>query len=55
MPEELSNTEVHWDEFADWTEDNGVSLECKEDWGEWFDCWTAAIEAERTYREEENR
>lgn len=40
-----SNYELCWDEFVEWCSGNGVSLDHKEDWEPWFECWTAAINA----------
>lgn len=42
---ERSNIEGHWDEFRDWCEENGVSLEDKDDWEPWWRCWNAALDA----------
>ena len=39
------NSKYCWDEFVDFCEDNGIGLEYKEDWGAWWDCWKAAIDA----------
>lgn len=41
------NIEYCWDEFRDWCEDNCVSLEHQDDWGPWWDCWKAAIDAKK--------
>ena len=51
MPDtRLSNVEGCWDDFADWCNDNGVSLEHKNDWITWWNCWSNAIIA---YQEKE--
>jgi hypothetical protein len=39
---ERSNIEGHWDDFADWCEDEGVSLE---DRVVLWTCWNAALDA----------
>lgn len=39
------NIKYHWDEFRDYCEDNGISLEHREDWEPWWTCWKAAIDA----------
>ena len=44
-----SNIDVHWDEFCDWCEDNGIDDPRvdgqPEDWQTWFACWEAALDA----------
>ena len=42
---ERSNIEGHWDEFAEWCEDEGIQLEHLDDWGIWWACWNAALDA----------
>ena len=46
MATERSNEDGHWDEFRDYCEDNGISLEHRDDWEAWWDCWNAALDAE---------
>jgi hypothetical protein len=42
--DEMSNIELCWDEFVDWCEDNGIEPGGhKDDWGQWWDCWSTAI------------
>ena len=45
MATERSNEEGHWDEFADYCEDVGISLEHHDDWEAWWTCWNAALDA----------
>lgn len=44
-----SNNEAHWDEFCDWCDDSGVGDPRNgthvDDWGIWFECWKAALDA----------
>ena len=46
---ERSNTEEHWDEFCDWCEDSDVESPKdgahEDDWGPWWECWNAALDA----------
>lgn len=42
-PNKVSGDDYHWDAFMDWASDRGVSMEHKDDWGEWWDCWVQAI------------
>lgn len=43
-----------WDEFADWCQDEGVSLEWQEDWMFWWDCWKTAIDSKLKYLGDSN-
>ena len=45
MTDELSNSEACWDEFVDWCEDTGTSLEHEDDWKPWWECLSTAISA----------
>lgn len=45
MNRDVSNDEYKWDEFRDWCEDEGVSLDHQDDWVTWWNCWVSAIDA----------
>jgi len=47
---ERSNTDGHWDEFADWCKENFVSLDQHDDWETWWACWNAALDARESYQ-----
>jgi len=47
-----SNSDLCWDEFKEFCEEEGISLEHKDDWGQWWDCWRTAIEKKYEYEEE---
>jgi len=36
-----------WEEFQNWADANGVSLEHEDDWKPWWECWRAAIDAKK--------
>lgn len=40
----MSNSGLHWNEFANWCKDNGVDHSGHEDdWETWWYCWSTAI------------
>ena len=46
---ERSNIEGYWDEFAEWCDDEGVSIEQFDDYGIFWACWNAALDAREAY------
>ena len=40
-----------WGEFMDWCTDNNINLEHKDDWADWWHCWTCAIKAYQVKQE----
>lgn len=49
MKTERNNEIGHWDEFRDYCEDVGISLEDAVDWEPWWECWNAALDARDLY------
>ena len=43
-----------WEAFEKWANENSISLDTYEDWGEWWRCFEAGATAEREQREKEN-
>ena len=39
--------DYHWIEFEGYCYEVGISLEYKEDWKPWWDCWCRGIASER--------
>jgi len=33
-----------WDKFCEWANEQGVSLEHKDDWATWWECWKAGYD-----------
>lgn len=46
MPKKPKDAEWYkWTAFLEWSENNGISLDCEEDWTPWWNCWKAGYSA----------
>ena len=44
--------DYYWIKFVDYAESEGISLNDIEDYGAWWECWKAGIDAHRERMEE---
>lgn len=44
MINNYEKVEYFWNEFTEYCEDNGISLDHVDDWGNWWDIWKKAVD-----------
>lgn len=44
---ESSKEDNYWEEFTQYCEENGISLDHQDDWEAWWLCWNAALDARK--------